>query len=69
MRRYERAFPELFGLLPPERRLSVNAAFNDDRLEGNTVRREEVELLVRSVVEDMSDAEYLKEVLAFVAHT
>jgi len=66
MGRYERAFPELFALLPTERQRSVNAALNDDRLAGNDVQRAQVELLVRSVIDDMSDEEYLTEVMDFL---
>lgn len=64
--RYETEFPDLFARLPAEHVSSVVAALNSDRLEGGTVGRADVELLVRSVTENMTDDEYLAAVLAIV---
>ena len=61
--RFERDYPDLFAPLTPERRQSVSAALNDDRLEHGDVDRAQVELLVRSVTENMSDEDYLAAVL------
>ncbi len=61
--RFELEYPELFAALPENRRAGVAAALTDDRLEHGTVTRAQVELLVRSITENMSDAEYLAAVL------
>lgn len=64
--RYELAYPELFAPLTPQRRATVSAALDDDRLEGGNIGRADVELLVRSVTENMTDAEYLAATLELV---
>ena len=64
--RYELSYPELFAPLTPQRRATVSAALDDDRLEGGNIGRADVELLVRSVTENMTDAEYLAATLELV---
>ena len=65
--RYELAYPELFEPLTAARRASVTAALVSDQLEHGEVSRDQVALLIRSVTENMSDAEYLQAVLEHVA--
>lgn len=64
--RYELEYPELFAPLTAQRRATVSAALDDDRLEGGNISRADVELLVRSVTENMTDSEYLAATLALV---
>jgi len=65
--RYEVQYADLFEALTLEERASVSAALADDRLEGGDIRRDQVELLVRSVTESLSDSDYLDAVLALIA--
>lgn len=64
--RYEDQYPELFAQLPAERRSSVAAALASDELEHGAPTREQVALVIRSVTDNLSDAEYLAAVLAHV---
>ena len=65
--RYEVAFPDLYAPLTEQSRASVDAALASDRLENGPAPRELVELVIRSVTENMSDDEYTAAVLEHVA--
>ena len=67
--RYETQFPDLFAQLPVDHQRSVAAALDDLRLEDVTVTRELVALMVRSIVEDLTDEQYLAAVLEVTAAT
>lgn len=64
--RFEALYPDLFAQLDPARRATVAAALTDDRLEHGETSRAQVELLVRSVTESMTDDEYRAAVLEHV---
>lgn len=65
--RYARLYPDLFAPLTDERKAAVSAALADDRLEGAVITREQVQLLIRSIMETMSDEQYVAEVLAHLS--
>ena len=67
--RYELEFPDLFALLAEPHRSALIGSLDSDRLEGGTVTREGISLLVRCITENLSDEEFTAEVLALISKT